>query len=32
MSLQKKDLEKTLSDWMAETRQVDDILVMGLRL
>ncbi len=32
MNLQKKELEKTLSEWMAETRQVDDILVMGIRL
>lgn len=28
---QKKKLEKVLDEWMAETDQVDDILVMGIR-
>jgi serine phosphatase RsbU (regulator of sigma subunit)/Flp pilus assembly protein TadD len=32
MNLQKQELEETLYDWMADTRQVDDILVMGIRL
>jgi serine phosphatase RsbU (regulator of sigma subunit) len=32
MNLQKKELEETLENWMANTRQVDDILVMGIRL
>jgi len=32
MNTQKKELEDALVDWMAETRQVDDILVMGIRL
>ncbi len=29
---QKKYLEKTLSDWMGDFEQIDDILVMGIRL
>lgn len=29
---QKKILEKTLDDWMAETNQIDDIIVMGVRI
>ncbi len=32
MNTQKKELEDALVDWMAETRQVDDILVIGIRL
>jgi serine phosphatase RsbU (regulator of sigma subunit) len=32
MNLQKKELVETLENWMANTRQVDDILVMGIRL
>jgi serine phosphatase RsbU (regulator of sigma subunit)/Tfp pilus assembly protein PilF len=32
MNQQKKELEETLENWMANTRQVDDILVMGIRL
>ncbi len=29
---QKKSLEKTLEEWMADTSQIDDILVMGVRV
>jgi serine phosphatase RsbU (regulator of sigma subunit)/Tfp pilus assembly protein PilF len=32
MNMQKEELEETLENWMANTRQVDDILVMGIRL
>ena len=32
MNRQKIELENTLKDWMSQTRQVDDILVMGIRL
>lgn len=31
MSKQKEILEKNLKDWMGETPQIDDILVMGIR-
>ncbi len=29
---QKKILEKTLDDWMTDTSQIDDILIMGVRV
>ncbi|WP_291728663.1 PAS domain-containing protein [Bernardetia sp.] len=32
MDKQKEILEKTLSDWKAKTKQIDDILVMGIEL
>jgi serine phosphatase RsbU (regulator of sigma subunit)/Tfp pilus assembly protein PilF len=32
MTEQKKIMEKTLSDWMAGTAQIDDILVIGMRI
>ena len=32
MGEQKEILEKTLYDWMGEVEQIDDILVMGLRI
>jgi hypothetical protein len=32
MSQQKKLLEQTLNQWMKGEAQVDDILVMGMRL
>ena len=32
MDEQKKVMEKTLADWMSETDQVDDILVIGVRI
>jgi serine phosphatase RsbU (regulator of sigma subunit)/uncharacterized protein HemY len=32
MDEQKEILEKTLDDWMSETSQIDDILVMGIRI
>lgn len=32
MAEQKRSLEKTLDDWMADTIQIDDILVMGVRV
>ena len=32
MDEQKVLLNKTLDEWMAETSQVDDILVMGIRI
>lgn len=32
MQEQKKVMEKTLADWMEETEQVDDILVIGVRI
>jgi serine phosphatase RsbU (regulator of sigma subunit) len=32
MDEQKEILEKTLDDWMSETNQIDDILVMGIRI
>ncbi|KPK84405.1 MAG: hypothetical protein AMS27_10035 [Bacteroides sp. SM23_62_1] len=32
MDEQKEVLEKTLDDWMSETSQIDDILVMGIRI
>lgn len=32
MSVQKQKLENTLDDWMKQTDQIDDILVMGIRL
>ena len=32
MDEQKKILQGTLADWMAETSQVDDILVIGVRI
>jgi hypothetical protein len=32
MAEQQKIMEQTLQDWMAETNQVDDILVIGVRI
>jgi hypothetical protein len=32
MHVQKNKLEKTLSDWMGNTAQIDDILVIGVRV
>jgi serine phosphatase RsbU (regulator of sigma subunit)/Tfp pilus assembly protein PilF len=32
MSIQKQELEETLENWMVHTRQVDDILVMGIKM
>ncbi len=32
MNTQKKLLEKTLEDWMGQNRQMDDIMVVGLKL
>ena len=32
LSEQKRILEKTLDNWMADTNQIDDILVMGVRI
>ena len=32
MDEQKELLEKTLDNWMSETSQIDDILVMGIRI
>ena len=32
MREQKKILDKTLTDWMGDTSQIDDILVIGVRV
>lgn len=32
MEEQQKIMQQTLSDWMAETEQIDDILVIGVRI
>jgi hypothetical protein len=32
MHVQKIILEKTLSDWMGDAAQIDDILVIGVRV
>jgi hypothetical protein len=32
MQEQKEILDKTISDWTAKTRQIDDILVIGFKV
>ena len=32
MNEQKNILEQTITDWMNETEQIDDIAIMGIRL